>query len=53
MGPTILVGLVLVGILFLALRSLLRSKKAGGCACGCAGCSKASKNACHNIPNPQ
>ena len=36
MGP-ILTGLVILGIAFLAARSLWRDKKAGKC-CGCSGC---------------
>ena len=34
----IVVGLVLVLLVALAVRSIGRTQKSGGCSCGCAGC---------------
>lgn len=42
---TIFVGLIVLALVALALRSVLRSRKKGGCAGGCSGCSLAGT--CH------
>ena len=43
---TIIVGIVLLGIIALAVRSVVKSRKKGnGCGCGCDGCSKSGS--CH------
>ena len=35
---TIIVGAILASIVALAIRSIIRTKKSGGCGCGCEGC---------------
>lgn len=43
---TILVGLVVIGIVALAVRSIIKDKKSGkGCGGGCSGC--AGSGTCH------
>lgn len=45
---TAVVGLVVIGIVFLAGRSLYRSKKNGSACAGCSGCSGADHGSeCH------
>ena len=36
---TVIVCIILAVILFFAALSLIKSKKSGGCGCGCSGCS--------------
>ncbi len=44
--PTMLILLALGGVVFLAVRSIRRSRKKGGsCGCGCAACPMSA--ACH------
>lgn len=45
---TILVVCVLLLIVALAIRSMIRDKKKGGCAGGCAGCSGCASAAQHH-----
>lgn len=37
---TLLVGLIVLGAVALAFRSVQRNKQRGGCGCGCEGCSQ-------------
>lgn len=41
----IVVGSILVAVLFLALRKIIKDRKAGGCGCGCTNCPSAG--CCH------
>lgn len=41
----IIVGLIVVGIVALAVKSLIKQKKAGGCGCGCENCGAN----CHDV----
>lgn len=38
---TIIISLVLLGLVFLAIRYQVRKRRDGGCGCGCSGCSQA------------
>ena len=39
MGPVdIILILIVAGAAFLALRSVIRKRKSGGCSCGCGNC---------------
>lgn len=38
---TIIISLVLLGLVFLAIRYQVRKRRDGGCGCGCSGCSHA------------
>lgn len=38
--PTLVICIVLAVLFFLAIRSIIRQKKSGGCGCGCEGCKK-------------
>ena len=46
-----IVLLVLAAVVLLAVRSLVRSRKRGGCGGGCAGCSGCS-GCCHGAEDP-
>ncbi len=37
------IGAVVIGLMALALRKTIKNAKAGGCGCGCSGCSSADK----------
>jgi len=39
---TLIISLVLAAMFALAVRSIYKQKKSGGCGCGCSGCSSAS-----------
>ena len=40
--PTLIVGIIVAVIIVLAIVSLVRQRKKGGCSCGCEGCSGSS-----------
>ncbi|MBQ3119455.1 MAG: FeoB-associated Cys-rich membrane protein [Peptococcaceae bacterium] len=55
---TLAVSLVLAAMFALAVRSIYKQKKSGGCGCGCSGCPSASggcgsSNACSCASNAQ
>lgn len=45
-GADILVGAVLAALIALAIALTRRSKKWGGCSCGCSGCAKNGQTPC-------
>ncbi len=49
--PTAIVGLIVAAIVVLAIVSIVKQRKKGGCSCGCEGCSGASKCASNNVSN--
>ena len=47
MGPVDIILIVLIACAaFLALRSVIRKRKNGGCSCGCADCPSSKKSCC-------
>ena len=52
---TVIVALVLAGMLALAVKSIYKQKKSGGCCGGCSGCagSCSGASACHCSMAPQ